>query len=53
MADDIGALIVSETTTVLEKFDGPAEDGRLVERITVVDGEIAAHEFFDPDAPEE
>lgn len=49
--DDLGSLIVSETT-VLEKFDGDPADGRLVERITIVDGVKVAHEFFDPDEME-
>lgn len=50
--DDGGTLIVEERS-ILEKFDGEAADGRLVERITIVDGEIVAHEYFDPDDQED
>ena len=46
--DDIGS-VVAEERVVLEKFDGDPADGRLVERITIVDGELAAHEYFDPE----
>lgn len=32
---------------VLEKFEGDPEDGKLVERITLLNGEIINQESFD------
>lgn len=46
MTDDVAKVIVREEA-VLEKFDGEPEDGILRERITLVDGELVKHEFFD------
>lgn len=46
MAQEIAKVVVREEA-VLEKFDGEPEDGILVERITLVDGEIIKHEFFE------
>ena len=45
---EIGKMIVKEEM-VLEKFDGEADapDKVLRERLTVVDGEIVKHEFYD------
>lgn len=48
MPDEVTGLAVSETVT-LEKFDGPAEDGRLVERITRHPDGSETVEIFDPD----
>ena len=50
--DDTAELVIEERT-VLEKFDGDPGEGRLVERITIVDGETVAHEYFTPDDPQE
>ena len=47
MADDVGGLKVASEATVLTKFDGDPEQGRIVERITIVDGEIVAVEHVD------
>ena len=41
------AKVVVREEAVLEKFDGEPEDGLVRERITLVNGEIVKHEFFD------
>lgn len=41
------ATLTAREEAVLEKFDGEPEDGILRERITIVNGEIVQHEFFD------
>lgn len=41
------AKIVVREEAVLEKFDGDAHDGVIRERITLVNGDIVNHEFFD------
>lgn len=43
---EVGKHIVREEA-VLEKFNGEPEDGDLAERITIVDGKITKHEFFE------
>ena len=45
MADEESTVVLEERV-VLEKFDGDVADGRLVERITVVDGDVVEHETF-------
>lgn len=44
--EDITELIVKEEA-VLEKFEGDPADGLLLERITLLNGEITKHEFFE------
>lgn len=46
MSEERAKVIVREEA-VLEKFEGQPEDGNLLERITIVDGEITKHEFFE------
>lgn len=46
MAGDRGKIKVEEKV-VLEKFDGDPADGRLAERITMIDGKIVNHEKFE------
>lgn len=46
MSHDVAKLAVREDA-VLEKFDGEPEDGILRERITLVNGDIVKHEYFD------
>ena len=41
-----GTAVVKEEM-VLEKFDGEGDDAVLRERISLVDGAIVNHEFFD------
>jgi hypothetical protein len=38
---------------VLEKFEGDPADGKLLERITLVNGEITKREVFDEETPKE
>lgn len=45
-------LTVVMEQVVLEKFDGDPEDGKLTERITVVDGKIVSREVFDSAEPQ-
>ena len=45
MADEESTVVLEERV-VLQKFDGDVADGRLVERITIVDGDVVAHETF-------
>lgn len=44
--DDKAEVIVKEEA-VLEKFEGDPADGLLLERITLLNGEITKHEFFE------
>ena len=44
--DDKAEVIVKEEA-VLEKFEGDPNDGLLLERITLLNGEITKHEFFE------
>lgn len=46
MSEEKAKVIVREEA-VLEKFEGEPEDGVLLERITIVDGSITKHEFFE------
>jgi hypothetical protein len=46
MAQEVAKVVVREEA-VLEKFDGEPEDGVLAERITLVNGEVIKHEFFE------
>lgn len=46
MSEEKAKVVVREEA-VLEKFEGTPEDGVLLERITIVDGEITRHEFFE------
>lgn len=46
MSNDVAKTVVREEA-VLEKFDGEPEDGVLRERITLVNGDIVKHDFFD------
>lgn len=39
--------VILKEEAVLEKFDGEGEGAVLRERITLVDGAIINHEFFD------
>jgi hypothetical protein len=43
---EVAKTVVREEA-VLEKFDGNPEDGVIVERITLLDGVITKHEFFE------
>jgi hypothetical protein len=46
MSKDKAKTVVREEA-VLEKFEGEPEDGILAERITLVNGAITKHEFFE------
>lgn len=48
MEDFDGKLVVKEEV-VMKKFDGEVEDGILREQITIVDGVVIKHEYFDED----
>ena len=50
--DDQAGVVLSQRD-VIEIYDGEVADGRLVERITIVDGVEVSRETFDPDHPEE
>lgn len=50
---DDGASVKISQTDVIDIYDGEVADGRLVERITIVDGVEVSRETFDPDHPEE
>lgn len=41
------AKVVVREEAVLEKFDGDPSDGVVRERITLVNGSIVKHEYFD------
>lgn len=43
--EDTGQLVVEERI-VLDKYDGDSAEGNLVERLTIVDGVLVSHEFF-------
>lgn len=43
---DLSEVIVEERV-VLEKFEGEPAEGKLLERITLVNGELVAHETFE------
>lgn len=40
-------VIVEHVEMVLEKFDGNPEDGVLIERLFISDGEVTKHEFLE------
>lgn len=46
MSTDAQMTVVREEI-VLEKFDGDPADGKLTERLTIVDGLIVSRETFD------
>lgn len=41
------APVVINESTVLEKFEGPAEPENLIERIHIENGEIIKQEFYE------
>ncbi len=44
MANEDASALVVEERIVLDKYDG--DEGPLVERLTIVDGVLTSHEFF-------
>lgn len=50
--EDRSALLVDERI-VLDKYDGEPAEGHLVERLTIVDGVLVSHEFFNNNNIEE
>ena len=43
---EVGEVIVEERA-LLEKFDGDIEDGNVVERVHLLNGQITKHEFLE------
>ena len=46
MANEDASALVVEERIVLDKYDGEPAEGHLVERLTIVDGMLVSHEFF-------